>query len=329
MNNIINTHYNNRTNIQTCPQQITFKGVTPIEKLGKDTFVGVRNTLIQETAFFREPELIEFVKQYITTTLKDKHKINIIDGACSKGYETYTIAMMLDDVNKEIKILGLDIGKEAINDAQKGIYFVKQIHGNEDTVFAYKFGLAAYNDDYLAFSPETQLSAKEKYYKKKFNEFFEAIPNYKEKRTLFEYIREKLFPRFTPHFETKAFKIKPEKAEKCQFISGDIRKLDRIVPENSADVLLFRNALYHMTTQEAGMGLKIPLPDKIVIPVVKDIVKQIDKAIAHNGLFVIGEHKSDHTLTAGKTLYKELENRNFTPVFYNPDGSMAYIWKKK
>lgn len=307
-------------------KQINFCGAAPVEKLGKDVFVGVRDKLIQETAFFREPEILEFVKDYVTTALKHKSEINIIDGACSKGYETYSLAMLLDKSGKKVNITGFDIGQEAIEDAKKGIFQIKHLTGNKDAISAYRMGYAAFNDDYLAFGTPTKKSEAE--YKKMFEEFFTEIPNYKEKFNLHKWMMRKLFPKFTPEIKTKAFCIKPEKADCCKFIQGDIQKLNEIVPEKSADVLLFQNALYHLTTKEGPLSIKIPLPDEMIIPTVKNVVKQVDKAIAKDGLFVIGTHTNDHIGTTGQTLYKELEKHNFTPVFQCPDASMTYIWKK-
>ena len=312
----------------TIQNQPHFCGIAPAEKLAKDVYVGVRDTLIQETAFFREPEMLEFVKEYITTRLKNKPEINIIDGACSKGYETYTLAMMLDKIGKKVNITGFDIGNQAITEAKKGVFLIKKLCGNEDTIEAYRLGMDAYNDDYLAFSNTSPLNLKQQEYRKVFYDFFTEIQNYKEKRSLFERMREILFSKFTPYFKTKAFKIKPEKADTCKFVQGNILKLDEIVPAHSADVLLFRNALYHLTTQEGPLGFKIQLPDAYIIPTVEDVVKEVDKALAPKGIFVIGEHPSDHTLTVGKTLYNELEKHNFSPVFKNSDGSMSLIWMK-
>ena len=258
----------------------------------------------------------------------NKPEINIIDGACSKGYETYTLAMMLDKIGKKVNITGFDIGNQAITEAKKGVFLIKKLCGNEDTIEAYRLGMDAYNDDYLAFSNTSPLNLKQQEYRKVFYDFFTEIQNYKEKRSLFERMREILFSKFTPYFKTKAFKIKPEKADTCKFVQGNILKLDEIVPAHSADVLLFRNALYHLTTQEGPLGFKVQLPEAYIIPTVEDVVKQVDQALAPKGIFVIGDHPSDHTLTAGKTLYSELEKHNFSPVFKNSDGSMSLIWMK-
>ena len=326
MSSITNIQPRVQTYVPKVQNQINFCGIAPIEKLGKDVFVGVRKSLIQETAFFREPEILEFVKDYITTALKHKSEINIIDGACSKGYETYSLAMLLDTIGKKVRLTGFDIGRQAIEDARKGIFQIKHLTGNEDTISTFRLGYAAFDDDYLAFrTPNNKVEAK---YKKMFDEFFTEIPNYKEKFNLYRWMMSKLLPTYTPKMETKAFRIKPEKACTCKFVQGDILKLDEIVPEHSADVLLFRNALYHLTTEEGPMSFKIPLPDEMIIPTVKNVVKQVDKAVAKDGLFVIGEHTNDHILTTGETLYSELEKYNFSPVFQCQDGSMSYIWKK-
>lgn len=309
--------------------QINFCGVAPVEKLGKDVFVGIRKELIQETAFFREPETIEFVKKYIKTAFNYKPVINILDGACSKGYETYTIAMMLDEIPQKINLIGFDIGKKAINDAKKGVFFIKQVSGTEETVSAYKYGMAAFNDDYLAFPQTKALSAKQEEYKQLFHKFFTEIPDYKEKIPLYNRLREKFFPETTPHFETKAFQIKPEKANCCDFFYCDILKLDKLFPKKIADVLFFRNALYHLTTKRGPLDFKLARPNEVLIPTLENVVNQIDRTITKNGLFVLGEHYCDHTnMESGKILYKTLEKHNFSPVYFNSDGSMAYIWKK-
>lgn len=327
MNSITNIPPAIKTYTPQSPKQINFCGTAPVEKLGKDIYVGARKFLIQETAFFREPETLEFVKEYLTTALKHKPEINIIDGACSKGYETYTLAMMLDNAGKKINITGFDIGTNAIEEAKKGVFFIKQVTGNPEVCSMYKMGYSAFGDDYLAFAPQEALTEKQAEYQKMFNEFFTEIP-YKEKFSLHDWLMGIMLKKWTPKIETKAFQIKSDKADTCKFIQGDILRLDEIVPEHSADVLLFRNALYHLTTKEGPLNFKIPLDDEMIIPMVKNVVEQVDKAIQKDGLFVIGEHTNDHILTTGKTLYNELENHNFSPVLKNSDGSMSYIWKK-
>ena len=326
MINIINLPQQpQKCNLYKSNPQISFCGTFNVEKLDKDVTVGVRKKLIQESAFFRDADTLEFVKYYLLNVLK-KNEINIVDGACSNGYETYTLAMLFDKASKKINITGFDIGKQAIADAKKGVFTIKRILGQDETLLG--LGFAGTSDNYLAFPSSKELSPQNLKYMQLFNKFFTEIP-YKESFSLTTWFKRKLLPKkFVIDIETKAFQLLPEKSESCRFVQGDILQLDKIVPEHSADALLFRNALYHLTTNEGPMNFKIPLPDEQVIPVIKKVVEQVDNAVAPDGLFVIGEHLNDHVLTAGNTLYEELTKHNFSPVFDNLDGSLHYIWKK-
>lgn len=307
---------------------INFGGRAIVEKLGKDTYVGARNFLIQETAFFREPETLEFIKDYVMKVFKNKSEINIIDGACSCGYETFSLAMLFDKLAQKVNITGFDIGEQAIEAAKKGKFEIKSLkypHKYEDIM---KKSVAAFNDDYLAFVPQETLNIKQLEYKKMFNDFFDEIPNYKEKLSLAERFQRFLFKKMLPISQVKGYQVKPEKADTCRFVQGDILKLDNIVDSNSADVILFRNALYHLTTYEGPMGFKLPLPDDEIILAVKKVVEQVDKALSPEGLFVIGSHPSDHMLTAGETLYSELEKRGFTPALKDSSYTSVLVWAK-
>lgn len=324
--NPINLQFQDRNKMIMRRKSVSFGGQATIEKLAQDAFVGARNFLIQETAFFREPETLEFVKKYIVNFMKDKPEINIIDGACSKGYETYSLAMLLDKIGKKVNITGFDIGVQAISDAKKGKFIVETVKGNDSLSNTYKMGYSSFDDDYLAFSKDSSLTAKQLEYKCKFRDFFDEIP-WKENISFLRRIHRFIFKSLIPDIATKQFQVKPEKSGVCNFIQGDILKLDEIVPKHSADVLLFRNALYHLTTIE-GESAKLPLLDEMIVPTVKNVVAQVNKALSKDGLFVIGEHPNDHTLTTGKVLYKELEAHKFTPVYKNHNGAYSVIWKK-
>lgn len=323
---LINIPTCTKNNIILSKKPVTFSGQAMVENLAKDTYVGARNFLIQETAFFREPETLEFVKNYIINFLKHKPEINIIDGACSCGYETYTLAMMLDKIGKKVNITGFDLGAQAITDAKNGRFIIKKVKSNNELSNNYKMGYSSYDDDYLAFSDISGLTEKQIEYKKRFAEFFDEIP-FKEKFAFGKRLYRRLFRSLIPDIATKHFQVKPEKSKMCNFIRGDILKLDEIVPENSADILLFRNALYHLTTIEDEYA-KVPLIDEMIISAVKGVVAQVDKALSKEGLFVIGNHPNDHTLTTGKVLYKELEEHNFSPVYKTHNGTYSVIWKK-
>ncbi len=308
-------------------RKINFCGETCVEKLGKDVFVGLRKELIQETSFFREPDTLEFIKKYIQRMFTDKQEINILDGACSKGYETYTLAMMTDNCGKKINITGFDIGNNIIKEAKKGIFIIKEIAGDPDNCVLLDMHTAANNDTYLAFPTKAPLSEKEIEYKNLFNKFFTEIPYKKPKQTFWEWMVELALKKYNPHIAIKSYKINPDKADKCKFIQGDIMKLDQLVQPHKTDVLLFRNALYHLTTAENDVSYRAPLPQKRLIPTINQFVVQVDKAIGKNGLFVLGSHKSDHSEEVSSILYKNLKERGFEPVYY--ETKVPAIWKRE
>ena len=236
--------------------------------------------------------------------------------------------MMLDKASQKINITGFDLGEEATKEANNRKFVIKKLIINSERDEYYKMGYDAFNDDYLAFAPKETLQGKEAEYQTMFNDFFEEIPNDKEKHSLSECIKSIIFKGLIPQFETKCFRPKPAVTDKCRFVQGDILKLNEIVPPHNADVLLFRNALYHLTTKEGGSGFKISLPQEYVNMVVKKVVEQVDNSLNKNGLFVIGQHQSDHTSPVKDILYKELTKRNFIPAFTNQYDSIVTVWEK-
>lgn len=88
---------------------------------------------VQETSFYRNKDHFNTLKEKILPTLKelkkDKEKsISILSAGCATGEEPYTIAMIVKDffgpelTNWQINIYAIDISKDAIEEAKKGIY---------------------------------------------------------------------------------------------------------------------------------------------------------------------------------------------------------------
>ena len=73
--------------------------------------------LIHQTAFDREPKTKEFVCNYIRDTFGDKDTVKIVSGGCSTGEEAVSYSMRLYDMRKRVDILGFDLGKKAIKQA--------------------------------------------------------------------------------------------------------------------------------------------------------------------------------------------------------------------
>ncbi len=100
-------------------------------KSEKEVFDEFMNYLtINVSEFFRNPEQWEaLVKDVVPELLKTRKKIKVWSAACSTGEEPYTLVMALSRIFplSDIKILAVDIDKEAINKAKIGLYTEKSI----------------------------------------------------------------------------------------------------------------------------------------------------------------------------------------------------------
>ena len=80
------------------PINFQYKSYTPTFKANNWSERTNGNYLIHETAFFREPQTDEFVKNYLVENFLSKGKpANIVVGACSTGEEVYSQAMLYDE----------------------------------------------------------------------------------------------------------------------------------------------------------------------------------------------------------------------------------------
>lgn len=85
-----------------------------------------------KTDFFREPSHFDFMRnvavpESLNRRGRGTRPLKIWSAACSSGMEAYTIAMVLDDMNRtgssfEFRILGTDISTSVLDLARKGIY---------------------------------------------------------------------------------------------------------------------------------------------------------------------------------------------------------------
>ena len=118
-------------NLQSAQEYIQFLEQNPDEL---EFFINALTT--NKTFFFRENEHFEFLKntyfpELIKNIARDKTQF-IWSGACSKGDEVYTLAMLFEEfVEKnpdfDYKILGTDIDTEILNTASKGVYIKESL----------------------------------------------------------------------------------------------------------------------------------------------------------------------------------------------------------
>ncbi len=95
--------------------------------------------LINVTAFFRDPEAWQFVREHILPRIvRDKAPdapIRIWSAGCASGEEAYTLAMLLaeavgeEDFRKRVKIYATDADEEALIVARQGTYSERDVAG--------------------------------------------------------------------------------------------------------------------------------------------------------------------------------------------------------
>ncbi len=97
----------------------------------------VNTITVNETYFFRESYQFETLVKYILPELHrirpKNESINILSAPCSTGEEVYSIAIsLLEEGNlineRDFMLLGIDIDKDAIEKAKKGVYSERSVH---------------------------------------------------------------------------------------------------------------------------------------------------------------------------------------------------------
>jgi len=300
---------------------VSFKGHVGAEKCAK---VAVKH-LIHETAFFREPETNKIVKDYVTKNMSGKDKIRIISGGCSTGEEAVTYSMMFDNMADKVDILGFDLSQKSVEQAKKGIYLFERPYP-ECKQLAEDYGISAFNDSYLVYNNEKSLTKEEEQNKKLFDKFFEPskeeVPE--EKLSLMDRFQQWVVAKMNKEpimrYEKKSYKLKDGQAKNCRFVQGDIKDIRKIAGEEKADVILFRNVMYHLTND----SLRNPVKNTKAI--VKDIGTKLKDSLNGGGLLVFGEKETiQMSDDAVPVVMKEL---GFKPLNETKDHP-ANIWQKQ
>ncbi len=86
-----------------------------------------------ETYFFREMPQLELLRDTVLPRIREEKmktgdkKIKIVSAGCSSGEEVYTLAMLVFETGVffwgwEVKVIGLDINRRALDKAESGVY---------------------------------------------------------------------------------------------------------------------------------------------------------------------------------------------------------------
>lgn len=314
---------------------VSFKGhigATKAEKCKTDAPASKStHWLIHETALFRDAETNNFVKDYILKNLANKDKIKVVVGACSTGEEAVTQSIMLDDIKNKVDILAFDLSEQAVKDAKSRKYLFQKPKPAPDgyhdvTEYQYK----AFKDSYLWSEQEKEHTTEQKEHKKLFEKFFEPtgetfVPEKKSLSLRYkEWLVKKIFKVWPVNIEVKYFKLKDNMADNIDFVQGDILNVKDIMKDKKADVFFFRNAMYHLITEDIQGGLlrrlKHDAPETI-----RRIATQIKENMNENAIFVLGEEEYQQTMNT-KTVPKILTELGFKPIFETKDGFHT-VWQ--
>ena len=264
--------------------------------------------LINDTDFFRDLKGLNFLVEYIEKAFSHKSEINIYDGACSLGYEPYTILMLLNEKNllDKIRIRSFDLSSSVIEQAKKYIVTISK------------------ENDFWFFSKDKDDEYKFK--KHLFLNLFERKDNFWQKI-------------FYP-FKHK-YSLKPEFTKYLSFTQANIKKLDTI-DEKKADVILFRNAFYHLISSVNNdifiRERTFFKPDKR-LEEEKLFVESVFNKLSDGGLLIFGDDERNQFGVCYKEFKELLLQQGFEPLGVTSsdvsslksqfDYEFVYAWRKK
>ena len=99
----------------------------------------------------------------------------------------------------------------------------------------------------------------------------------------------------------KFYKLKPAVRNNIKFIEGDIRDINSFKTDKPVGGIFFRNALYHLTNNNLFGVLEYgDKPDMEIdrCKILNELITTVDKKLAVNGIFVMGNHSQEHLYMA-------------------------------
>lgn len=271
----------------------TFYYDSPVNKLG---------VCALETHFMRDLDSIKFTTDYVKKVFPNG--TNIANYGCSRGYETYSLGLLLCEANKDkkYKITGYDISTEAIEDAKTGLFNIGDSSNQ--------------NEKFLGDS-NIILDVEQKQIKAQFDKYFERIPvewktfdinhtKYRQRARNFK------LPNHNIGLTIKRLEHlliendrKDNKGEYytpkngifngiIDFKVSDIWDIDKELIPKETGIVVFKNALYHLlaTGFDGDIGFGPGINN------VRTLFKKINFILPQNGLFVLGTLYSDHLFDA-------------------------------
>jgi hypothetical protein len=328
-----NTKFNTAPNPRVMPQKnLTSPSCDTVSFSGHAQYERYADKILRhETAMFRERQTDEYIVKYILNKFKNKPDINIIVGGCSTGEEAVTLSMMTRNI-KGVNILGFDISEDSIQKAKSRKFMFERPKKQSTRDYCNEVGFSFLKDEYLVFDTPENITNTERENKQLFDEYFvqsDKGTNGKSKGFLkkcSDWLFSQIFTDLSYHMseESKCFALKEGKATNCDFIQGDIMHIDRIAKDKKADIITFRNALYHLTTDDvydATYRVQRRDAEETVI----DLAQKFKKSLNNDGIVVFGEDEA-RQLIDPTIVPKAMLKNGFIPL-NKTDKHEANVWK--
>lgn len=322
---IYNINYsNNKIKNSKSYDIISFSGHLGAEKYAKN---GIQY-LISETSLFRDIETKKIVVDYVLKNFSNEPNIRMLVGACSTGEEAYTYSMLLKNIKDKVSILGFDLSPQSIKSANSGtLAMYKRKEADKGLIL---LGPKDFSDSFLCFNSNKMLSAEEFELKNLFNEFFEVtsesvtLGNDSLVSQFKKWYFKNLLKLSIPEYERKIVKLKDSKVTNCNFIEGDILKLNNITNGKKYDVITFSNAMYHLITENFRISTPVRKLKPNAVDIVRKIGLDVKDALSPKGLFVLGENERLQ-INDSQIVPKVLKELGFEPMNSVKDG-IPSIW---
>jgi len=113
------------------------------------------------TAFMREPDHFDFLRQKVLPALASRSSVEIWSAACSTGEEVWTLACILNEAlpNRNIRLVATDISNKALRFAERGSYPAERCQGMAPAWLSRYFTLEAGTPKSYRISPAIRAQA--------------------------------------------------------------------------------------------------------------------------------------------------------------------------
>lgn len=307
---------------------------------------------IHRSYFMRDFAILDFSTKYLKQKFtKGGH---IADFACSQGQETYSLAMLLDDVNhdKKFSVTGVDLSPIIIRAAESGVFAVEP-RANESVLIPSRKAVESMKSYYFVDSLGKQINynshsedidipkTQRQRVRALFSSYFE-----RDKKANPEIVKFLINTDFVA--DSRIFVAKDSKTKGIvDFAQGNIMDISNILKNKKSAAIFFQNALYHITEAGVSGSTSAQFVDKAAT-----LFGEIHKNLVDDGIFVMGRLPRDHLLgfeekrtreivQNGKKIkvfdsspiHDALRNSGFEPVLYEVDSAFGQtylpaVWKK-